>query len=100
MTKVVYNHAGDAFALHMFGHAGLTEVCNACSILSFTAIASAADVSRDLDYNTDKETGSMTLFFRTYKTEKAETVMDTVMHGFSLLAEKYPDNVSVQVEKL
>lgn len=102
MTTIDYAHVGNTFELYVSGHAGYNPggpdiVCAACSILVYTlwdTLMEQQDTGALHGMTTalDDDRGVFTL--RATCNDDSITVIDTifttVMHGFALLADKYP----------
>lgn len=106
MVKVEYIHADTGFLLRVQGHAGAAPkgadlVCSAVSILIYTAAQCALELYTDEKLQQwpllELESGSSQVAAdaRQGKTETVQRVFDTVMTGFYLLANQYPQFVTV-----
>lgn len=97
MTTITYENIGGVMSVRIEGHAGYATngdpVCAACSILQHTLIRSLDD-SELILY--DDEIPASEVRFNA--TPKKMSVFDTILTGFRLLEECYPDNVKMRGE--
>lgn len=96
MTKVFYKHEKSMHKFSCKGHAnydlaGKDIVCAAISILCSSLILSV----QQLGYDVYGEDGNIEFTIDGYDTIELRTIFKTVMNGFDLLAEQYPDHVKI-----
>ena len=101
MTNVVCENNRGAYQINIEGHANYNDgpdiVCSSVSTLSFTLMCAIENKDADAkNYNYDN--GDVHVYVRPTKENQKEidTIVETIMLGFAMLAEKYPDNVTVQ----
>lgn len=102
MTVVTYDT--ESFQINIEGHAGFAEVgkdivCAACSCLSQTlveAVSSEEDFAATVYINSHDAQVYVRCIPLTEARDKCRTVMDTIYTGFAVLAEQYPQYVSIK----
>lgn len=111
MTKVTVDIIDEnRFQIRISGHSEHSKngepdiVCSACSALAYTLqnAVRKMDANKLLSWEWDSDNdGSMELDFDVRSREpyiaKAEAIVQTIVDGYRLLEEKYPDNVQVRV---
>lgn len=95
MTQVAYAIHDDEVTIEITGHAGFAEkgqdiVCSAISILIQTLAAHLDNVADR--YECTMNEGYAYIYATGYE---AKIAAETIMAGFYLLAENYPDYVSI-----
>lgn len=95
MIEINVQKHSDKWNLAVKGHAdyapkGHDIVCAACSILVYTLVSSLQ--KRGADFSC-RDNGEITI--KAKREENSNILFDTVVNGFVLLAETYPENVSV-----
>ena len=96
MTEVFYKHEKGVHAFSCKGHAnydlhGKDIVCAAISILCSSLILSVQQLGHDV-YGED---GSIEFVIDENDTKELQTIFKTVMNGFDLLTEQYPNHVKI-----
>jgi uncharacterized protein YsxB (DUF464 family) len=101
MTNVSCENDRGAYSILIEGHAGFSNgldiVCSAASILTFTLMN--AIENKEMDYKEiSYDSGEAKLHFKPTPENASEvnTIIETIMLGFTLLEKEYPDNVSVE----
>lgn len=100
MTEISYKCDGNLHHITIDGHAGFSTsgmdiVCSAVSILTYTLMENIAQL--DIDSETDIKEGhvSITVLVPDNLNEKLETLFNTILIGYELLEQSYPDYVRV-----
>jgi uncharacterized protein YsxB (DUF464 family) len=91
------------YRVRIRGHAGFEPgkdiVCAAVSILTYTLAQKLTDLQAEQKVvcGISMESGNAEFFVwvRCGHEQEFETVLDTIITGFELLAEKYPEHVSI-----
>ena len=93
MTEIKFQNENSHFFIGLSGHAGDTRVCACCSLLS-TMVAQLITDSEIKDINEMKmEAGECIFDFDTKNASYLDSQMYTILRGFELLANEYPENV-------
>ena len=106
MTTARFERNGGRFRVAIDGHAGYGDygsdiVCAACSTLGYTLMQQAAamhEAGALREMRQEHAAGHILLDFEAREgAEKAvEAAVQTILGGFALLAEKYPDYVRLE----
>lgn len=102
MTEVKCRKEGREYTIDIEGHAGyrpgMDIVCSAASVLGYTLINALSDIEADRVNVNTYEDGELHINIVPAEkdSEKVKIVIDTIMLGYELLAEQYPENVSVE----
>lgn len=104
MTTARFNRKGGGYDITITGHAdfnpGLDIVCSAVSMLTYTlmqCLKDAEDKGCLTECKMSYQSGDVFIsvmpeqFYR----KLLENTVDTIITGFELLADKYPDNVKL-----
>lgn len=99
MTSVTFTRTAAGYEVRMRGHAGYSDgddiVCASCSILAY---ALAENVLRMQDELRTSDVsigdGEMTICAGP-RSKRLDIIMDAYRAGYELLAQKYPQNVSL-----
>lgn len=99
MTSVTFTRTVVGYEVRMRGHAGYSDgddiVCASCSILAYALAENVLRTQDELcvcEINTGD--GEMTICAEP-RSEKLDIIMDAYQAGYELLAQKYPQNVSL-----
>lgn len=109
MTTAVFGiHNGNRFVANISGHAdynphGPDIVCSACSVLCCVLAQSVLDMDADGDVDwtngvsIENEPGRFVIDFtaKNKAVEKANVLFKHTITGFQMLADQYPENVSL-----
>ena len=101
MTNITCENNRGAYQINIEGHAnyndGIDIVCSAVSTLSFTLMCAIENKDVDLK-NCTYNSGDVHIYIKPTKENQSEidTIVETIMLGFAMLEEKYPDNVTLQ----
>jgi len=97
MTRVKIKEAEHGYEIDIAGHAdycpGADIVCAAASMLAYTLIRRLRELPGGAEI--DCAAGSVHIATRG-KGEKVKETVETILAGYKLLAEKYPENVGVE----
>lgn len=103
MIDIKYNPSN--LTLSINGHAGYAEegkdiVCSAVSILFYTLVA---NINQDDTVDVKKQIGKGYSYVKCIPLketrERIEIVFETIVSGLLLLAEGYPEHVSLEIEE-
>lgn len=114
MTQVVIVQYGEGtYHISIHGHAeyakhGADVVCAACSQLTYTLSQALRSMNTDgelTEYHENiSDDGSAVIIAKVRNRERfliwADAVIDTIVGGFRLLQDKYPENVSVDIDRV
>ncbi|MPN05392.1 hypothetical protein SDC9_152642 [bioreactor metagenome] len=113
MTQVWFKQKGDYFSVKVEGHSCYTPargvvpdgdiVCSACSILAFTLLQCILTEEADgglYAFESSNGDGRFSAEFRCVerKIDKIRTIFDTIISGYRLLHDSYPQNVEIFVQ--
>ena len=97
MTRVKIKEVERGYEIDIAGHAdycpGADIVCAAASMLAYTLIRRLRELPGGAEI--DCAAGSVHIATRG-KGEKVKETVETILAGYKLLAEKYPENVGVE----
>lgn len=102
MTNVKCVRDGREYTIDIVGHSGykpgMDIVCSASSVLGYTLINALSDLDTERSHVNTYEDGELHIcIVPTLQTaEAARIIINTIMLGYVLLADQYPDNVSVE----
>ncbi len=106
MTKVFYREYYDKLLLIAEGHSDFDEsgrdiVCSAVSILVYTLSEMLKEEESDKRLKINKEIINDGYFHVEvepfdYSKSRVEAIFETIMLGFTLLSEEYPQNVRIE----
>lgn len=99
MTNIIYDKIGDSYLIRIDGHAGYNPgidiVCSACSMIAYT-LAESLSRQRTNSLETTFEDGHCEIRCCAMDNDDTiNTIFDTCMAGFELLADEYPNNVQI-----
>ncbi len=104
MTTARFNRKGGGYDITITGHAdfnpGLDIVCSAVSMLSYTLMQCLKDAEdngclTECSINTKSGDVYISVKPEQFYRKLLENTVDTIITGFELLADKYPDNVKL-----
>lgn len=104
MTTARFNRKGGGYDITITGHAdfnpGLDIVCSAVSVLSYTLMQCLKDAEdkgclTECSINTKSGDVYISVKPEQFYRKLLENTVDTIITGFELLADKYPDNVKL-----
>lgn len=105
MTCIKIKDTEGDFCMEVMGHAGYGEkgkdiVCAGVSTLVFTFIKMLEKNEKDIEgYEYKSGDGIMKISFSYVNRERLKHVISTIICGFSMMSESYPDNVSLSLTK-
>ena len=98
MIEVIYKRGRHSLSVrgHAYsGAAGHDLVCASASILAYTFIANVQNAERQWDDMPE----ARYIAPPADKAEALSVILDGIVTGFSLLADSYPDNISIRILK-
>lgn len=104
MTTARFNRKGGGYDITITGHAdfnpGLDIVCSAVSMLTYTLMQCLSDAEdkgclTECSINTKSGDVYISVKPEQFYRKLLENTVDTIITGFELLADKYPDNVKL-----
>lgn len=102
MTKITYLKTNNCYDITVSGHAGyntgLDIVCSAVSVLTFTLLnAIGREHVEGLSIRSEENAAEVRLRFTAPEEEadRISAIAETVILGYELLADQYPDNVEL-----
>lgn len=101
MTKITCINDRGQYTIDIDGHAGYNPgmdiVCSACSVLSYTLANVLENQEAELRHiKIDDGVIHIDIKPLTSNQEIISTIITTIMTGYEMLAEQYPDNVAVE----
>ena len=102
MTNIKCIQDRSEYTIDIDGHAGYNPgmdiVCSAASILGYTLANALKDIEADKKIISMGEDGEIHICIIPVRVtaEEARVIVNTIMLGYTLLADQYPDNVSVE----
>ena len=104
MTTINCNQINDRYVIEITGHAGYKPgndiVCSAVSMLSYTLMECLEQNNSCLMHsNISADNGEVFVDVEPYTEyrDKIDAIIETVMTGYRMLAETYPENVEVNM---
>lgn len=105
MTCIKVKNSETDFSMQIIGHAGYAEkgkdiVCAGISTLAFTFIQMLdrySDMLTQYEYETSD--GVMKISFTYINKNFFEPIISTILCGFSMLSDTYPENISLILTK-
>lgn len=103
MTIATFAQTGDKYQISITGHADYSHsgpdiVCSACSMLACTllqAILSEESKGTVEDVSMSEVAGDVRLQFTACNCERIRAVTETIIQGFALLQNEYPQHVKL-----
>ena len=96
MTRVqIFRHGGKVRSFSCIGHAGYAEagadiVCAGVTAIVFNTVNCLTDLlGENLEVETDEEEGALVVNFRDDPSEKAEFLVDCMIHGLEWIEQQY-----------
>lgn len=104
MTKAIFKQHSHVFRVHVDGHATGNDVaCTAASMLTYTllmCVMAEDDAGSLINFKNEIDEKAGTFFLRvSVKPEfvsKVSVMIGTIAAGFTILANKYPEHVTVE----
>lgn len=105
MTTAMFVESEGGYRIRIFGHAnynpgGPDIVCSACSTLTCTLLQAvlsmeAAGELHDMSYKVDDGDFYLKTKPNNWSEQKFNIILRTIIDGFALLQQKYPENVVI-----
>lgn len=98
MTQVTAVLGKHKISIEIIGHAGVTDICNAESMLTYTL---AENLRREAGQRFDFRTGDGRALLRVLRPSAQERLItEAILVGFEMLVYNYADNVALDIREV
>lgn len=102
MTNIICENDRNEYKIDIEGHSGYNPgndiVCSASSILGYTLMNALMDKNADIkEITCDEAAGEIHIKIKGTEESRQDirTIIETIMCGYELLMDQYPDNVNL-----